>query len=258
MRTETLAGCGAPPRGQGPRQRRRAPGDRVERRRQRHLAQHRRHHGPGEGARANLEHGVPRATGAHLLALPDARVARPDPGPVRPRLARDRAGHAAVRAAALLRARVRDDEHRGTVTWRINKGLLVAPQGRGKGFLRIAVERRDDPSTARSSCASSPRWRTSIRCSRAGAGGSGSAAVIYRMTQYTIHNIVTNAFFRSLAKLDLAESKVGRFRVEAAGRGRSVRPATAGRPGRARPAGARKPRSRPDADARSASRLARR
>ena len=27
----------------------------------------------------------------------------------------------------------------GTVTWRINKGLLVAPQGRGKGFLRIAV-----------------------------------------------------------------------------------------------------------------------
>ena len=33
----------------------------------------------------------------------------------------------------------------GTVTWRINKGFLVAPQGRGKGFLRIAVERRDDP-----------------------------------------------------------------------------------------------------------------
>src|SRR5215208_53855 len=36
----------------------------------------------------------------------------------------------------------------GSVTWRVNKGLLVAPQGRGKGFLRIAVERRDDPNTA--------------------------------------------------------------------------------------------------------------
>ncbi len=39
-------------------------------------------------------------------------------------------------------------------------------------------------------------------------------AVFYRMTQYTIHNIVTNAFFRSLATLDLAESKVGRFRAK--------------------------------------------
>src|SRR5919112_5259714 len=35
----------------------------------------------------------------------------------------------------------------GTVTWRINKGFLVAPQGRGKGFLRISVEKRDDPAT---------------------------------------------------------------------------------------------------------------
>src|SRR3954466_5360926 len=33
---------------------------------------------------------------------------------------------------------------RGTVTWRINKGLLVAPHGRGKGYLRIRVERPAD------------------------------------------------------------------------------------------------------------------
>src|SRR4051812_39370188 len=29
----------------------------------------------------------------------------------------------------------------GSVTWRIDKGLLVAPIGRGKGFLRITVEK---------------------------------------------------------------------------------------------------------------------
>src|ERR687893_1121680 len=33
---------------------------------------------------------------------------------------------------------------RGSVTWRIEKGLLVAPHGRGKGFLRIEVDRRED------------------------------------------------------------------------------------------------------------------
>src|SRR5919199_6959969 len=31
---------------------------------------------------------------------------------------------------------------RGMVTWRIKRGLLVAPHGRGKGYLRISVERR--------------------------------------------------------------------------------------------------------------------
>src|SRR5215212_1688308 len=33
---------------------------------------------------------------------------------------------------------------RGRVTWRINRGLLVAPHGRGKGYLRIEAERRED------------------------------------------------------------------------------------------------------------------
>ena len=32
----------------------------------------------------------------------------------------------------------------GSVTWRINRGLLVAPMGRGKGYLRIGVERPPD------------------------------------------------------------------------------------------------------------------
>src|SRR4051812_26749261 len=36
----------------------------------------------------------------------------------------------------------------GTVTWRIDKGLLVAPIGRSKGFLRLSVERLPDPDGA--------------------------------------------------------------------------------------------------------------
>ena len=48
----------------------------------------------------------------------------------------------AVRAAALPQARVRDEADCGTVTWRIERGLLVAPSGRGDGYLRLTVERR--------------------------------------------------------------------------------------------------------------------
>ena len=105
----------------------------------------------------------------------------------------------------------------GTVTWRINHGLLVAPQGRGKGFLRIAVERRDDPATQ---CVELRVYSEVANFYPLLAGWGWWArigGVLYRMTQYTIHNIVTNAFFRSLANLDLAESKVGKFRDQLPG-----------------------------------------
>ncbi|HEX4282187.1 MAG TPA: hypothetical protein VHZ27_15575, partial [Solirubrobacteraceae bacterium] len=36
---------------------------------------------------------------------------------------------------------------------------------------------------------------------------------VYEATQSAIHVLVTHAFLRSLAKLDLAPSKVGRFAV---------------------------------------------
>src|SRR3954470_22002500 len=104
---------------------------------------------------------------------------------------------------------------RGRVTWRIDRGLLVAPRGRGKGYLRIEVERRED-------------WSD-------GAGGLQIARVssevgnffplirgwgwfetigqfIYRITQLAVHVVVTDAFFRSLARLDLAPSVVGAMR----------------------------------------------
>jgi hypothetical protein len=101
----------------------------------------------------------------------------------------------------------------GTVTWRINKGLLVAPQGRGKGYLRISVQLNDDPATEHEVELRVFSEVANFYPLLAGWGWwKRIGGVIYRLTQYTIHNIVTGAFFRSLATLDLAESKVGRFR----------------------------------------------
>lgn len=104
--------------------------------------------------------------------------------------------------------------NRGTVTWRINRGFLVAPRGRGKGFLRISVERPDEPADPGGEvCVRVVSEVANFYPMLAGWGWwARIGAVLYRTTQYTIHNIVTNAFFRSLANLDLAESKVGKFR----------------------------------------------
>jgi hypothetical protein len=108
---------------------------------------------------------------------------------------------------------------KGTVTWRIKEGLLVAPHGRGKGYLRISVERREDWSDG-------PGGLQIARvASEVGnfyptiAGWGWFASIgrfVYRVTQLAIHAVVTNAFFRSLARLDLAPSVVGALRQQAA------------------------------------------
>jgi len=110
----------------------------------------------------------------------------------------------------------------GIVTWRIDRGLLVAPPGRGKGWLRITVRRPtesllpDDPTTAADDF-------TTVRVSSevasfypmlAGWGWFWKIGrFIYRQTQLRAHVIVTNAFLRSLARLDLEPSKVGSLRA---------------------------------------------
>jgi hypothetical protein len=106
----------------------------------------------------------------------------------------------------------------GRVTWRIERGLLVAPHGRGKGYLRIEVERREDwsdgPGGLQIARVSSEvgNFYPLIR------GWGWFAKIgqfIYRITQLFIHVIVTEAFFRSLARLDLAPSVVGAMRQRA-------------------------------------------
>jgi hypothetical protein len=105
------------------------------------------------------------------------------------------------------------ERNRGTVTWRIDRGLLVAPPGRGKGFLRLTVERPDNPAPGDEATVRVSSEVANFYPMLAGWGwGKRIFGLFYRITQYNIHTIVTNAFLRSLANLDLATSVVGRFR----------------------------------------------
>ncbi len=100
------------------------------------------------------------------------------------------------------------DGERGIVRWRIEKGILVAKEGRnGRGYLEIEVQRR--PSYDTPGCGIAhvevevANFYPAIahRLSR----------WLYENTQSRIHVLVTHGFLRSLARLDLVESKVGRF-----------------------------------------------
>jgi hypothetical protein len=119
------------------------------------------------------------------------------------------------RPLVLLRFRAPEYEvaaDRGAVLWRIDRGLLVVPRGRGKGFLRISVRRKAEPD-AGSNREVTVTVRSEVSNFYPMIAGSGWFSVvgrlIYRFTQLRIHVIVTNAFLRSLARLDLAPSVVG-------------------------------------------------
>jgi hypothetical protein len=102
------------------------------------------------------------------------------------------------------------DARGGTVTWRINRGLLVAPAGRGHGFLRMRVERRSEGESSGGGTACVPSKVSNFYPAIRGWGWfSRIGRVIYRFTQLKVHVLVTNAFLRSLANLDLAPSLVG-------------------------------------------------
>ena len=103
-------------------------------------------------------------------------------------------------------------EDRGTVTWRIRDGVLVQPAGRGQGYLRISVRRasQDNGSDQITGTVTSEvanfyplvvGWGWFRRIGRH----------LYRITQLRIHVILTHAFLRSLARLDLAPSRVGTY-----------------------------------------------
>ncbi|HWF73014.1 MAG TPA: hypothetical protein VG186_06705 [Solirubrobacteraceae bacterium] len=94
----------------------------------------------------------------------------------------------------------------GNVRWRIRDGLLVARSGRGSGYLSLDVRRRPAGSSDRATLrieVEVANFYPSI--------ASGLSQLVYEATQSNIHVLVTHAFLRSLAKLQLAESKVRRF-----------------------------------------------
>jgi hypothetical protein len=96
---------------------------------------------------------------------------------------------------------------RGLVRWRIARGLLVSRRGRnGRGYLQIEVRRAPGPDSGRTHLhveVEVANFYPSI--------ASRLSLPVYNATQSRIHVIVTYGFLRSLARLDLAESKVGRL-----------------------------------------------
>jgi hypothetical protein len=120
---------------------------------------------------------------------------------------------------------------RGLVRWRIARGLLVSKRGcDGGGYLQIEVVREPlgggdlSPAAPAEDAAqvqdtahteeTNTRTRLHVEVEVANfypSIASGISRRIYSATQSRIHVIITNRFLRSLARLDLAESRVGRF-----------------------------------------------
>jgi hypothetical protein len=98
-----------------------------------------------------------------------------------------------------------DGDH-GVVRWRIRDGLLVARGGRGCGYLALDARREGLDESGRA------RLRIEVEVANFYPSiAVGFSQPIYEMTQSAVHVLVTHAFLRSLAKLDLAESRVGRL-----------------------------------------------
>ena len=98
----------------------------------------------------------------------------------------------------------------GQVTWPIERGVLVARSGRGRGCLRITVRRAEDtPETGKAAL----RVRAEVSNFYPLLRGRGRFArfgvLLYSATQVRIHVLVTHGFLRSLARLDLPPSPVG-------------------------------------------------
>jgi len=113
---------------------------------------------------------------------------------------------------------VTEPDH-GNVRWRIRDGLLVARSGRGSGFLSVDVRRHP----ANGDGLATLKIEVEV-ANFYPAIASGLSTPVYEATQSNIHVFVTHAFLRSLAKLQLAESKVGRFSRPRRGGGPTPQP----------------------------------
>ncbi len=99
------------------------------------------------------------------------------------------------------------DAERGTVRWRIEDGLLVQRRGhRGDGYLQIDLRRLPSPAGELA------RVRVEVEVANFYPSISHRLSrPVYRITQSRIHVLVTHGFLRSLARLDLAESRVAAY-----------------------------------------------
>jgi hypothetical protein len=97
--------------------------------------------------------------------------------------------------------------NRGIVRWRIERGVLVSRRGRGgNGYLEIDARRRPSPREGYE--------RLHVEVAIANYYPEIASKLgrwIYANTQSRAHVLVTHGFLRSLSRLDLAESRVGRY-----------------------------------------------
>ncbi len=96
------------------------------------------------------------------------------------------------------------------MTWWIRDGLLVARAGRdARGLLSLDVRREPPASDGLAVLhvqVEVANFYPSIL--------SGFSTLVYEATQAFVHVLVTHAFLRSLARLELAESRVGRLSAQ--------------------------------------------
>jgi hypothetical protein len=98
------------------------------------------------------------------------------------------------------------DADRGIVRWRIKDGVLVQRRGRGKGYLQIDVRRFAGGEPGRA------RLHVEVEVANFYPSIARTFSLpVYKITQSRIHVIVTHGFLRSLARLNLVPSRVGRF-----------------------------------------------
>ena len=91
----------------------------------------------------------------------------------------------------------------GRVTWTIERGVLVAQSGRGRGYLRFDVRRLDPGPDG----AARVRVRAVVANFYPFLRGSGRfarlGAFIYAQTQLRIHELITRGYLRSLERGEL-------------------------------------------------------
>ncbi len=106
-------------------------------------------------------------------------------------------------------------EDHGVVRWRIRGGALVSHrQDRRGGFLQIDVSRPHAAATDQETI----HVEVAV-LSFYPAIANALSPRLYAATQSAIHVLITHGFLRSLARLELAQSRTGRFRGNSAAPG---------------------------------------
>lgn len=92
---------------------------------------------------------------------------------------------------------------RGVVRWRIDRGLLVSPRGRGgDGYLELEFERRDAGDGM-------ARVHVEVEVANYYPALSGPLRWLYVHTQSRIHVLACHSFLRRLVRRDLDPSRAG-------------------------------------------------